>query len=130
MGTNYNGYVIYGKVVDTNEFEGSTDVRGCAHPDSGAKFCPECGKKTWLEKKVNILDDSDYMWESSCGIGVMRNEGYSIIGKILASVDEFKNDECDIENVTDSDKKVIKELCEKYNISTDDLKTKLYMVIS
>ena len=32
--------------------------RGCSHVETSFKFCPECGKKTWID--VEIADDREY----------------------------------------------------------------------
>lgn len=41
------GYNIPSSVV-YSATDNSTSIRGCSHSDNNTKFCPECGKPTWI----------------------------------------------------------------------------------
>jgi hypothetical protein len=65
--------------------------RGCEHPESTAKFCPECGKAMWVESEAveereELLREMSYDMEgNSTTPGLFTGEkcpkdGYAVVG--------------------------------------------------
>jgi len=58
--------VIWGNEPDFPKEDPAERKRGCMHKEvQGAKFCPECGKETWVENPYNDFDDTlrDYLYD-------------------------------------------------------------------
>jgi len=60
---------VWGNESDFPKKEPSEKKRGCVHPETkGARFCPECGKPTWVDSFKHAEDKfadelSDYYYE-------------------------------------------------------------------
>lgn len=53
-------YVVYGVKVPRFSIKQSVKIRGCHHEiEDSMKFCPECGKPSYIEKKQDILDSME-----------------------------------------------------------------------
>ncbi len=50
-------YVIFGKLLTSDEVDIDKKQRSCNHQVSDASFCDKCGKPMWVEKRVTIFSE-------------------------------------------------------------------------
>lgn len=56
MSVSYFVYSAFGVKVPYGSLTEKSKFRGCDHPVSGTKFCPECGKNMWCEETNGLFD--------------------------------------------------------------------------
>lgn len=63
----YSAYpnVVYGLLSTTDKLSQTLQLRGCSHPltDNNAKYCSECGKRTYYDKTISISEIAE-VWVS------------------------------------------------------------------
>lgn len=59
MGYSATSHTVIGIQIEKNDLYEETETRGCKHPVSKSKFCPECGQPVWNKdsKPVAAYDD-------------------------------------------------------------------------
>ena len=54
MSTDYTAYTIIGIKIPEEELHTTVKKRGCKHPETNTKCCPECGAQMWITTKEDI----------------------------------------------------------------------------
>jgi hypothetical protein len=70
MSVDYYSYLIFGYKLDDAKVVNRE--RGCEHPETNTKCCPECGKAMWVEYSVcliELFEDCDFHIPWKKGIG-------------------------------------------------------------
>ena len=108
--------------------------RGCGHIETPTKFCADCGKPIWNEKKYT-RDLHEVCTSTDVGqVGVLRfrdndveDEPRGIVGKMLDLVREYNHAVTD-PIVTEKDTAAILAFCTTHNIPFDKDTAKYYLV--
>jgi hypothetical protein len=71
-------------------------IRGCEHPETDAKFCPECGMPMWETIEDDDWDDemNDKFYDLGDRDGIHVDDDCEVIGVGLASVSDDGDMEC------------------------------------
>jgi len=56
MGYSSSAHFIAGVKIDADTIVERKKRRVCSHPETDAKFCPECGKPMWEDVSIDVHD--------------------------------------------------------------------------
>ena len=128
MGYEAYSYVVYGKLVDITSIKITKQKRNCNHIISLTnKFCPECGKPTYVDQETVLLDcmaakGLSYYYSHS------ENKEEVILGFILGR-DSYSNRDnspfVEVKEPSPGMNEEIKDFCEaaRIDFKSDDCKT-------
>jgi hypothetical protein len=54
MGVSFSAHAGLGVLIKGSQLYTTARVRGCEHPDSGGRFCPQCAAAVWVEVRSPI----------------------------------------------------------------------------
>jgi hypothetical protein len=59
--SDYYAHAIIGCEVPKKKLFKTEFVKGCPHQNAtSANFCPQCGKKAWVEEKIFLFEDDNF----------------------------------------------------------------------
>lgn len=90
MGYSASAYLVYGFKCSKQDLQTTVQVRGCKHPQTSGKFCPECGKPMFVEKTHTIDLDEGYKNEKNLAMYSSDYESHErVIGFVLGYTDSI-----------------------------------------
>lgn len=129
MGYSVSAYVVFGVKRDMDELQQMVRVRGCEHPETKGKFCPECGKPMFIEEEAELGLD----WESSSRkLGIFSSQYESseqIVGFILNNVDMYDNGAQRIGAIRDDMEEQIVEWFQSKGLPLDEDEIDHYVIL-
>jgi hypothetical protein len=78
MSASSHAQLVLGYRFTEDELAFSERRRSCGHPEiETAKFCPECGKPMYTEKRTRLIFGGDKVGQFECFRGNSTTNGYS-----------------------------------------------------
>ena len=80
MGYSATACVVYGVRLSTSDLLLPSLARGCRHPETAGKFCPECGKPMFVESEKPVE------FSSASGVEIFYSDNESsdrVVGVFL-----------------------------------------------
>ncbi len=127
MGYSAYSYLVFGIKTNLNSVKKTSKERACSHDvQSNMKFCPECGKPTFTEKTVSILDSMEknilsYFYSDP------ENKSDIILGFQLGGTD-YKNDISEVMPITPNMIEEIMQFCKENNLPYKENQCKTYVM--
>jgi hypothetical protein len=126
MGYSASAYLVYGFKCSKSDLQTVKQVRGCNHPQTGGKFCPECGKPMFVEKTETI--DLDYGYENEKNLALYSSdyESYErVVGFVLGYTDSIS----EVSMPTPEMKKALLDFIQEHNLDYNEMHLAVKLIL-